>query len=385
MRDNGPVTQREVLMKDGTLLVSKTDEKGRITFVNDDFVELSGFTREELMGQPHNVVRHSDMPSEAFKDLWADLQAGKPWYGYVKNRSKNGDHYWVYANAMPIRENGQVKGYVSLRLKPDARVTQVVGDIYKKFLSGAAKDMKIEHGLVVDTSRKARLKRWYGNMTSKLTCLAAALCFGILLVGGLGEFAINSTLQSLKTVYEDRTVPASQLSDINRLLHEEIIELSLFESGIRTDKDEVIRAISSKEEEVKKIWTAYMAKYLTPDEEKLAKQFEEENKDFHQQGLMPAIDLIKSGATVGLTEQIAKAASLFERVSSTHQNLIQLELDVAAEEYHESQSSGFMVGIIVAALILLSAAVSYIYARQIKNVLLSRISYLDSRFCGQKI
>lgn len=378
MRDNGPVTQRELLMKDGTLLVSKTDDKGRIVFVNDDVVELSGFTREELMGQPHNVVRHSDMPPEAFKDMWSDLQAGKPWYGYVKNRSKNGDHYWVYANAMPIYEHGQIKGYVSLRTKPDSKMTQIVGSIYKKFLSGEAKDLKIEHGLVVDVSRQARLKRWYGKMTSKLTCLAAVLCFAILLVGGLGEFAINSTLVSLRTVYEDRAVPAAELADINRLLHEEIIELSLYENGVHTDKEAVISSILSNEAEVKKIWASYMSTYLTTEEAILAKQFEEENAKFNEQGLVPAIDMIKSGSVTELAGQIGKAAALFETASHLNQKLTQLQLDVAAEEYKTSEDNGLVIEIVVAVLILLSVLVSYVYARQTKNALLSRISYLDS-------
>ncbi len=118
MRDNGPVTQHEVFMADGSVIVSRTDDKGRILFVNQDFVDISGYTREELIGQPHNVIRHRDMPPEAYKDLWDDIQAGKPWSGYVKNRTKNGDHYWVQANAMPVTENGKVTGYISIRSKP---------------------------------------------------------------------------------------------------------------------------------------------------------------------------------------------------------------------------------------------------------------------------
>jgi PAS domain S-box-containing protein len=109
MRDNGPVTQREVVMRDDMIIVSRTDEKGRIQFINEDFLEIAGFTKEELIGQPHNIIRHSDMPPEAFEDMWRDLKAGKPWNGFVKNRIKNGDHYWVEANAMPDVVNGVVR------------------------------------------------------------------------------------------------------------------------------------------------------------------------------------------------------------------------------------------------------------------------------------
>ncbi|OZB47357.1 MAG: chemotaxis protein, partial [Thiomonas sp. 14-66-4] len=102
MRNNQPVTQQEYVLKHDDFIVSKTDLKGRITFVNRTFVEISGFSEAELLGAPHNIVRHPDMPVEAYEDLWRTLKAGKAWQGMVKNRCKNGDFYWVMANANPI-------------------------------------------------------------------------------------------------------------------------------------------------------------------------------------------------------------------------------------------------------------------------------------------
>src|SRR5664279_2746035 len=95
MRSNLPVTNVEYPIGDDVLIVSKTDTKGRIVFFNDQFVKASGFSEQELLRQPHNIVRHPDMPPEAFEDLWVTLKAGKPWAGAVKNRRKNGDFYWV--------------------------------------------------------------------------------------------------------------------------------------------------------------------------------------------------------------------------------------------------------------------------------------------------
>ena len=106
MRTNLPVTGIEYPLQDGQSIVSKTDTKGRITYVNPTFVEVSGFAEEELIGKAHNIVRHPDMPPEAFADLWRTLQAGEPWTGLVKNRRKNGDFYWVVANVVPIKEAG---------------------------------------------------------------------------------------------------------------------------------------------------------------------------------------------------------------------------------------------------------------------------------------
>ena len=106
MRDNGPVTNKEVELGDSDLLVSRTDASGIITFANKNFVDISGFTEQELVGSPHNIVRHPDMPEGAFADLWSTIRAGKPWEGLVKNRTKSGDHYWVRANVTPLIEDG---------------------------------------------------------------------------------------------------------------------------------------------------------------------------------------------------------------------------------------------------------------------------------------
>src|SRR6476661_5214254 len=104
MRMNLPVTQREYELQDGQAIVSKTDTHGNITYVNAYFIEVSGFAEEELLGAPQNLVRHPDMPVEAFADMWATLKDDRPWTGLVKNRRKNGDHYWVLANVTPVRE-----------------------------------------------------------------------------------------------------------------------------------------------------------------------------------------------------------------------------------------------------------------------------------------
>jgi len=118
MRTYLPVTQVEQELVDGAFIVSTTTPQGIITSANDEFVRLSGFTLEELVGQPHNIIRHPDMPPEAFEDLWATIKAGKPWHGIVKNRSKNGDHYWVDTNVTPLLQDGTITGYVSIRSKP---------------------------------------------------------------------------------------------------------------------------------------------------------------------------------------------------------------------------------------------------------------------------
>ena len=110
MRINLPVTSQEVLLEEGQTIVSTTDLQGNITYANPYFIHISGFTEEELIGAPQNILRHPDMPAEAFADLWQSIGKGFPWTGMVKNRCKNGDYYWVYANVTPVLENGQATG-----------------------------------------------------------------------------------------------------------------------------------------------------------------------------------------------------------------------------------------------------------------------------------
>ncbi|WP_028215235.1 PAS domain-containing methyl-accepting chemotaxis protein [Paraburkholderia mimosarum] len=130
MRDNQPVTQHEYPIAGNQTLVSVTDRKGRITYCNQAFIDISGFSREELLGQPHNIVRHPDMPEEAFRDMWDTLQKGLPWSGVVKNRRKNGDHYWVRANATPMMDADRVRGYLSVRSVPSRDAITAAEGLY---------------------------------------------------------------------------------------------------------------------------------------------------------------------------------------------------------------------------------------------------------------
>ena len=157
MRSNLPVTQNEYVLRQGMTIVSRTDLKGRITYINDDFIEASGFTQEELIGQPHNLVRHPDMPEEAFDDMWRTLKAGLPWTGLVKNRCKNGDHYWVVANATPVREGDAVSGYMSVRTLPTRTQVQAADAAYQLFKQGRAGKLAIVQGNVVSTGLLSQL------------------------------------------------------------------------------------------------------------------------------------------------------------------------------------------------------------------------------------
>lgn len=159
MKINMPVTCREVRMKKGQILVSRTNLKGAITYVNDEFVSVSGFSRSELMGANHNIVRHPDMPPAAFEDLWLTLKELRPWQGIVKNRTKSGDYYWVDANVLPIFKNGQVHEYLSVRHAASANQIQHAEQLYQAVNANKATLRPTGLGVLVKTIKQAEPSR----------------------------------------------------------------------------------------------------------------------------------------------------------------------------------------------------------------------------------
>ncbi len=136
MKKNYPVTNVEKEYSEDLRIITTTNLKGIITYANDGFVEVSGFSREELVGKNHNVVRHPDMPPAAFEDLWETIKAGKQWLGIVKNRCKNGDHYWVNAHVTPIYSHGEVSGYQSVRVVPEREWVRRAEQVYGRLNAG---------------------------------------------------------------------------------------------------------------------------------------------------------------------------------------------------------------------------------------------------------
>ncbi|WP_417534699.1 methyl-accepting chemotaxis protein [Marinobacterium stanieri] len=168
MKKNLPVTDNEVKLRDGQELVTITDLKGTITFTNPAFVEVSGFSRQELVGSNHNVVRHPDMPPAAFKDLWDHLKDGRPWSRLVKNRCKNGDFYWVRANVTPIYRDGEVVEYMSVRVRPDQDEIDAAEALYRRMNKG-------EVGLPPLSSIPARNLEAAMSKTTTLAVVVAVL------------------------------------------------------------------------------------------------------------------------------------------------------------------------------------------------------------------
>jgi len=201
MRINLPVSQQEYQFPAAETLLSTTNQKGTITYANAAFVRTSGYAAQELLGQPHNLIRHPDMPVEAFEDMWRTLKDGQSWRAVVKNRRQNGDHYWVCANAAPMRRNGQLTGYLSVRTHPARKEIDAAAQLYARFKAGKAGGLAFHRGLVVRTG----LMRWASTLQLlptawrvRLPLLGVGLVTGSVLAGsGLGPATLLASATAL--------------------------------------------------------------------------------------------------------------------------------------------------------------------------------------------
>ena len=352
MKINMPVTQKEVFLEVGETIVSKTDLKGQITYINQTFLDISGFTESELIGQAHNIVRHPDMPTEAFADLWGTLKAGRPWTGMVKNRCKNGDHYWVLANATPFYENGSLSGYMSVRTTASREQIDATERAYRLFREGKAAGLGISEGRVVKTGFS--LVGWLKNrnIAQRIFAISGLLTAGMLLVGGLGVVAVNEGNQRLQTIYADRVVPLQQLKLVADAYAVSIVDMShktrdgaeTFESGLA--KVEQAQGV------IRGRWQEYTATFLTDDEKKLVADVA---------GLMqkgdPAIAHLKqilvSKDKDALTAFAAKELyPAIDPISDKLSELVDLQLQAAKTNVDQAGSSASVLATKLAVLIL---------------------------------
>ncbi len=257
-----PVTNVEYVLEDAETVVSKTDLHGNITYINQDFINISGFSEAELIGAPQNIVRHPDMPVEAFADFWRTLKEGKAWTGLVKNRCKNGDHYWVEANAAPIIENQKIVGYASIRMKPTREQVQAAESAYRAIKAGdktlgiregqAVKGTLTQHfSLLKNLSLKTMLTlaagsvgalfagigilAWLamtGDSTSYLNWLMAISALGVPLAVVFGVVSYRSVVKPLETAkYDIERMSAGDLT--GKIVASGIAELSNLMQALR--------------------------------------------------------------------------------------------------------------------------------------------------------
>ncbi|NUT78093.1 methyl-accepting chemotaxis protein [Pseudomonas sp. C1C7] len=214
MRVNLPITEHERLFPADQRLISTTDLDSRITYCNDAFVAISGFTYDELVGQPHNLVRHPDMPPGVFIHMWHTIKQGKPWMGIVKNRAKNGDFYWVSAYVTPIHENGRLSGYESVRSVPTREQIRRASALYARMRAGkpvvslSARILRpLQHGWPILLAGAASLlaDQWLANAAAQGVMLAS-LGIAWYLINARHRKAIEHTLAEHPKAFSDPLV-----------------------------------------------------------------------------------------------------------------------------------------------------------------------------------
>jgi len=355
MRNNLPVTNVEYPITDDTLIVSRTDLKGKLTFFNDQFVDAAGFSEAELMGQPHNIIRHPDMPCEAFENLWDTLKAGKPWVGAVKNRRKNGDFYWVLATASPIRENGQIVGYTSIRTKLPADQRAEAEHVYALLRNKKADAYRIDAGIIRRRSLMDRLAIFTGTLNARLVTLIAVLGLFLLTLGATGVLATRDSNSRLKSIYEDRAVPLEQLFEINDRMKDNTVLLFEAVANGRAGKPvgDAASRVSANLEAVGKVWAKYMATYLTPEEKSVAESFTPKRMNYVEKGLKPGLALLADRKYDELGTLLAgPARELYDLAKADLEKLVAIQVKEAKVEYDAAEHQYvILIGMAVAMLV----------------------------------
>ncbi|WP_333875277.1 methyl-accepting chemotaxis protein [Methylobacter sp.] len=380
MKINMPITNVEHALTES--ITTKTDLKGRITYANEAFIKISGFTKEELIGAPQNIVRHPDMPPEAFEDLWKSLKAGRRWSGLVKNRCKNGDFYWVLANVTPYYENDKQIGYMSIRTKPNQKQIAEVADAYRKFREGKAGNLKIQDGKVVKKTLMGGKFQFLQNIKTRLILVVGLMSLLSITLGALGLNGMKKANEGLFAVYANRTVTMGELAQINaKLLDNRIVAVNglVFKGEEQQNAERVRQNIL----DINKLWDEYMTTTMTVEEKKLADQFTKDRKRFVDEGLNPAMEYLAAGNAEAVEKTIKEAVRpLFRPVRDSINALMQLQLDVAKQEYDKTQTRYEDTRFISIALLigglLLAIFFSFMLIRGISRSLLTMQQFAES-------
>ncbi|WP_280553067.1 methyl-accepting chemotaxis protein [Halomonas sp. 25-S5] len=294
MRNNQPVTQQEYPLHDEHFLISRTDLKGRITYANPAFIEVSGFSHDELLGAPHNLVRHPDMPEAAYQNLWDTLEAGESWKGLVKNRRKNGDHYWVEASVSPIVEDDQVVGYASVRVKPNPLDVEKAEKAYALIREGKGSRFALERGQLRRRGLGGRLSKL--NMRSlRARVVTMVVVAGLLLSasGAMGLFGLQVSGERLQSLDRDGLQDVARLQQIDQLAtraHQSLAQSERF--MLLENKDQHTEELQEIETSVEALWTAYRARETNQGGQ--ADTFDTVLQNYLESGIAQAITLLQS-------------------------------------------------------------------------------------------
>jgi methyl-accepting chemotaxis protein/aerotaxis receptor len=343
MRINEPITSHEIEVPPGEQLVSRTDAGGRITFVNRTFAAVSGYSERELIGAPHNIVRHPHMPPLAFANLWTTIKAGRPWDGLVKNRAKSGDFYWVRANVTPIITDNQVTGYISIRSKPTRAQIAEAEQCYAAIRTGKVGHTALRDGELIKRTWFSRLVDVKNSLIGRVTALTVVATLLIGAVGWLGFSGMAASNDTIRHVYERDLVAVNQLRGMIDLIRDNrnhIAQLAVALAHGTKPED----ALQQREAPVRDnlvqiaaLWSAYQATELTPQQQAPARDFTIRYDALLHDVFEPALDLARRGDTTQLDNLFQqKAPPLFQAVFDGGRQLVDLQIAIGRDAYTAS-------------------------------------------------
>lgn len=295
------MNDQEVVMSDGCVLVSRTDLAGNITFVNQAFVDISGYSNEELVGSPHNLVRHPDMPKEAFADLWKTVKMGKPWEGMVKNRTKEGGSYWVRANVTPLVEQDQIVGYMSIRTKPSRADIESAAKLYAEMRAGTCA-LYLHRGQVRGSSLAARFKRSISSISRRMNICYAILVALMIAMAGFSFFGMRSTHQATQDSYKYGILLSEEAMATGDLTRDDAILVGVLYAKLMAGKPvgDLVARLQVNAQTLTEHVTTLQA--LAGDDEALsiANRLAAAANGFEQGVVIPGIEAEKKGETIVL-------------------------------------------------------------------------------------
>lgn len=361
MKKNFPVTGKEKTVPEGIRLVSRTDTKGIITFANDNFVAQSGFSRDELLGSSHNIVRHPDVPPIVFEDMWDTLKKGLPWRGVVKNRCKDGDHYWVDANVVPVRKNGETIGYMSVRT------------------AASREDIARAEALYAEAARTGQVPRQSGGGWRRFMTVRNGAALGILFVtlmmiagGILGITGLTLSSRAMSGLYHEEMAPVQSIGRINFLMADNRAQVALSLREEASAPERVRRhmeVLEKNRREIDVLWSDYIKLPRGEQERALADKYWGARNRYVESGLAPARLALEQGdfATAGqlMGERINP---LYEEANKTAAELLDFLSAKAkrnfqnVEERNELIIVVAVIGISAGCLIVLFAGVYFFRA-----------------------
>ncbi|MFB9867370.1 methyl-accepting chemotaxis protein [Vreelandella sulfidaeris] len=264
MRNNQPVTQREYVLSEEAVLISRSDLKGNVTYANPTFVEVSGYSRDELIGSPHNLLRHPDMPEAAYADFWKTIQAGLTWQGVVKNRRKNGDHYWVHATVAPLRDGERIVGYTSVRRKAPEKAIALAETTYADIRAkGKSRHYKLVQGALRRKGVVGLLSRLqFSSLKAKLITMVVASLLLLSLAGGLGVYALMVSGERLEKINHSGLGEVAALQQIESYLGQSIETL---EPAVRNPRRVDIGVVNAEMDQYKQAMQTLWSNYYVDD------------------------------------------------------------------------------------------------------------------------